>query len=531
MHRSAAVLAALALLGLGAVAPGIAPAGAAPPADVSATSGAPGTVVTVTEPTCTTDEASEDYRVLQVLLISGTTPGELLAGIGSGDGSASVVVPDWVDPDSPAVLEARCERYDPETFEPIVTSFDPVAFDVLPGPGSPTQTRTYSRTSLLAGQGLTVSHTGCTLPGATYGGLVAFEGTDLSGRAFERVVAVGEGGGLSGPDFTTGAAFTGDGFLGFSVGWDGEEPPDYELGVEEVHEPVPPGTYAAVSYCAADDGTVLIYEPQLVEVTGTAPVDQLDLTVAHGTRQVTLAGSECTAGPVTVTLEAMDVEEMFGPWDDADELRSAVRAVGPQHPARRGGHEAAGRVAPAASQLTSAEADEQLAATGMQRAVRGAGRRRASGGRRRADRHRRPCRRRPLAPGPVRRRLPGRDRRARRRGRLVAVRRGRVRPGLRLGVRHVRRPLRRRLGVPPAGRGRRRGAGAAAHHHTDHDAGRHAPARDTGHGRGRAADLHGLSDETRAGRAGAQEKELPHPQVRWAFGLSMEKPAWLRPSL
>ena len=28
-----------------------------------------------------------------------------------------------------------------------------------------------------------------------------------------------------------------------------------------------------------------------------------------------------------------------------------------------------------------------------------------------------------------------------------------------------------------------------------------------------------------------QLNEEPQPQVRWALGLSMEKPAWLRPSL
>lgn len=328
MHRSAAVLVAVALLGLGAVLPGTAPAGAAPPAEVSATSGAPGTVVTVTEPACTSDEAAEEYRVLQVLLISGTAPAELLAGIASDvDGSASLMIPDWVDPDAPAVLEVTCEAYDPELWDPIVTEFDPVPFDVLPGAGAATQTRTYSRTSLLAGQGLTVSHTGCTLPGASYGGLVAFEGTDLSGRSFDRVVAVGEGGGLTGEEFTVGALFTGDWFLGFSAGWDGEEPPDYDLGVEEVVEPLAPGTYGAISYCGSDDGTVLVYEPQLIQVTGTAPVDRIDLTVDEGTRRATVAGTACTAGPVTVTLEALDVEEMFGSLED--DAPSALRVAGP----------------------------------------------------------------------------------------------------------------------------------------------------------------------------------------------------------
>lgn len=30
---------------------------------------------------------------------------------------------------------------------------------------------------------------------------------------------------------------------------------------------------------------------------------------------------------------------------------------------------------------------------------------------------------------------------------------------------------------------------------------------------------------------GDQLKDEPQPQVRWAFGLSIENPAWFRPSL
>lgn len=87
--------------------------------------------------------------------------------------------------------------------------------------------------------------------------------------------------------------------------------------MEELNTPLAPGSYTALTFCG-NEGEILLYEPQVIEVTGVAPVDQLDLTVEEGTDRVTLAGSACTAGTVEVNLEATSVEDLFGGFSDSE---------------------------------------------------------------------------------------------------------------------------------------------------------------------------------------------------------------------
>ena len=64
--------------------------------------------------------------------------------------------------------------------------------------------------------------------------------------------------------------------------------------MEEIPTDLPAGQYTAVSYCADEDGNTLIYEPQLITITGDAPIDEMDLTASATGDRVTLAG---TAAP------------------------------------------------------------------------------------------------------------------------------------------------------------------------------------------------------------------------------------------
>ncbi len=317
MKRTARVaLAALLIAPLGAIVTDVAPAAAAPPT-LSAAAGAPGTVVEVTIPDCVTDEGAGRYAFVQALLISGTAPNEVVAGAGGGEeGTARIVVPDWLDPAEPAVIEASCFSFEVDTETETVTPADPVAFDVLAGPGAPTQTRTFSRTSVLVGQGFGVDGSGCDLPGAEVAGVDVFPGDDPSGRSFEYSVASGFG-------FTSGSSFSvstllapGTASLELDIGPDGVESIS---GTEEPSELVP-GTYTAVAYCSDGNGLSLLYEPETVEVTGSAPVDQIDLTIPTGSRAATLAGGACTEGDVSLALETIslgDLEEEFGSLDAA----------------------------------------------------------------------------------------------------------------------------------------------------------------------------------------------------------------------
>lgn len=286
---------------------------------VSATSGEPGTLIDVTSASCVED--GDTFRYLTVLMISGTAPDEVFAGIASGyEGEpAMLVVPNWVDPDAPLALEATCTEvtFDPDTGNDTETEFDytPVAFDVLPAVDPVAQTVTLSRTQLQAGQAFLASGTGCDLVGADYASTDVLDSTDLSGRDWRTLIASGEnllgegfdGGTLPDDDFETGVALT-NGELGIYLEGGSDSPT--VGGIEEVPTDIPDGTYVAISYCVSDDGAALFYEPELIDVDGQAPYGESDVTVPAESREVTFAGAECTAGPVTGFLESIDLDDL-----------------------------------------------------------------------------------------------------------------------------------------------------------------------------------------------------------------------------
>ena len=108
---------------------------------VSAASGAPGDAIEVSSASCVGDD--DVPRLLEVRLISGTAPDEVLVAIGSrfdGTAASRLTIPDWVDAAAPAVIEATCIELDFDLDGgggATEFAFDPVAFDVNPAPVRP----------------------------------------------------------------------------------------------------------------------------------------------------------------------------------------------------------------------------------------------------------------------------------------------------------------------------------------------------------------------------------------------------------
>lgn len=275
---------------------------------LSATSGAPGTVVSASSASCGSDPDGEIERYLRIQLISGTAPNERLAGIGTGlfGDPAVITVPDWVDDAEPAIIEAECLSYSWYDDDVTAEAYDPVPFDIDPGVGPATQTRTVSRTRLRAGQALSVSAVGCT--GGEYGGVAVFPGDDLSGRTFDQPVTEGNA------EIQDGAFEAEAYFNNAGTSWSASSTDDGPSIIEELTE-IPngmaPGPYALVPFCGGDGGISLVYEPISVDVTGTAPTDDLDLTSPKGSRAVSFAGRSCTA-TVSAGLFPIELDSTYG---------------------------------------------------------------------------------------------------------------------------------------------------------------------------------------------------------------------------
>lgn len=288
-RRTRAVLVAATMIAAGTVV--LAPSAQAIDQDlvVSTTTGPPGTEIEVSSASCSGSDP-DGYQSLIVRLVVGAAPDERFAGFASSSEAgtpAVLVVPDWIDPDAPAAIEATCstETEVDGSFEVIEEEYDPVAFDPTPGAGAPQQLRTFSRTTLLAGQGFRVDLSGCTLVGADFAGVAVFATSDLSGRDLDSFVAQG-GGDLEGTSATVDVLLS-----------EFEDPDAPDLD---------PGSYAAFTYCTDGQNSLLFYEPQLVTVTGSAPVDDIDVTVDEAAGTLTVAGGSCTAGDVQLDIQAFD---------------------------------------------------------------------------------------------------------------------------------------------------------------------------------------------------------------------------------
>ncbi|MGI8754968.1 MAG: hypothetical protein ACR2MB_03740 [Acidimicrobiales bacterium] len=127
---------------------------------------------------------------------------------------------------------------------------------------------------------------GCTLAGADFAGVVVVATSDLSGRDLDRFVA-------EGTSDLAGTAATVDVLL--RNGFEGSDAPG----------DLDPGTYAAFTTCNKGEKG-LIYEPQLVTVTGSAPVGDIEVTIDPAAGTLTVAGGSCTAGDVQLDIQAND---------------------------------------------------------------------------------------------------------------------------------------------------------------------------------------------------------------------------------
>jgi hypothetical protein len=301
----------------------------------SSTSGPPGTVVTLSSASCTPSGDQEAY--LDAQLFSGTEPDLKLAGVATGsEGSVTFTIPDWVDPDQPATFVVTCYRYDPDTGEDESLDFDPLVFDVEPGAGAPVQVPTFSRTSLLSGQGTLVSSDGC--GDASRAFVVAQSGTDLSGRSSDddglSPLGFGE---VSGGAFDAELAMTN---TYVSIGIGGSEDSGWEIDTSESPNSLAPGSYSVFPYCISPDGeSALVLEPSLIELTGVADTTNVDLSGLPSGRPDTNFAGVCSEGDVAGSLDGESVESVVGepilartdapvlrhlpglPQDDGDEVR------------------------------------------------------------------------------------------------------------------------------------------------------------------------------------------------------------------
>jgi len=271
----------------------------------SVTAGPPGTTITVSSASCT--DPVDDNAYLMASLYVGTAPNQQIAAFGSGStGSATLTVPDWVDPDQPAVIEASCELYSDNGNDGYL-EYDPIAFDIEPGSGTPVQVRTFSRTELLAGQGLTVTGScGPALADSLVFAVVG-SGTDQTGESFETIAGqgiaqAGADGSFELPLFITNA------FVGIGIEENGSE---LTALTDEEPMDVPAGDYTAFIYCGIDtaDDSIQFLEPQLLVITGSAPTSDIDLLNTAGSTAVSLTGI-CEAGDVAGSIEAMSTEEL-----------------------------------------------------------------------------------------------------------------------------------------------------------------------------------------------------------------------------
>lgn len=306
IRRSHALLLTIGLLA--PVAVHVTPAGAIDQdLQVSANSGAPGDRIDVSSASCVASD--QNSASLFVKLLSGTAPDQVLAGVaGSGDTSpATLVVPDWLDPGDPAVIEASCIDYAQD--DPTPVAFDPVPFDVTPGVDPSVQAAALDRSSLLVGQGFTTTVAGCTGPDWPYAATVVFPAEDGD---FLSTIAGGTGQVVSGGAEVL--TLLAGGGLGVGGSGDGQGHEQIDE-VEEFPTDIEPGSYTVVPYCADGAGQIVILPSQPLEVTGRAPMQSLDLMAIPGSRSITLAGTECTAGLVDVLFEAESTTQFFDGFD------------------------------------------------------------------------------------------------------------------------------------------------------------------------------------------------------------------------
>lgn len=309
----------------------------------STVAGPPGTAIELSSATCVAT-SSDDEVGLEASLYVGTAPDQQIAASAFGEGSVTLTVPDWVDPDQPAVIEASCYAYDSQTGDDDSIDYDPIAFDIEPGGGTPVQVRTYSRTELLAGQGMGITGScGPGLPNAFVQTFLA-NGTDQTANGYDTLAGFDFAGAESDGSFDTSLIASNAGVY-MSASFDNGQL--VEINTEEEPLNVPPGDYTAFVACISDEGeSAQFLEPQAITITGTAPTDGIDMSQVGNTRTVSLDGS-CDAGAVTGAFQATSAEEIGGEFDPAPDQRRAAGVLAGIP--RRGNGEIAGHPLPASA--------------------------------------------------------------------------------------------------------------------------------------------------------------------------------------
>ena len=331
------------LLALGLTAPLAFTASAAGALDqdlvASTTAGPPGTSITVSSASCVATGDGE--AGLDASLYVGTAPDQQVAASAFGEaGSVTLTIPDWVDPDQPAVIKASCYVYDDTTGTDDSMEYDAIDFDIEPGGGTPVQVRSYSRTELLAGQGIGITGScGPTLPNAFVQAFIANgdpmgEGASvLAGFDFAEAEADGS--------FDT-SVIASNASVYLSASFENDQLVDFSA--EEEPLDVPPGDYTVYIACLEESGNSAQYlEPGTITITGAAPTDGIDLTQDANTRGITLAGS-CAEGEVTGGFQTMSAAEFA--FDTAPDEGAAARGLLARVP-RRGNGVLAGHALPA----------------------------------------------------------------------------------------------------------------------------------------------------------------------------------------
>ncbi len=296
------------------------------------TSGPVGTTITLTSATCV--GTGDDEVGMEAALYVGTAPDQQIAASTFGEGSVELTVPDWVDPDQPAVIEASCFTFDPETGDDDSIDYDPIPFDVEPGGGTPVQVRSFSRTELLAGQGLGI--TGSCGPAFPNGFVQAFlaSGTDQTAQDYSTIA--GYDFGLTEADGSFEMSLIASNAAVYLNASFDENDDLVDISTEEMPLDVPPGDYTLYVACAGESQSVQYLQPGTVTITGAAPTDGIDLTVDGNTRNITLAGT-CDQGDVTGGFEATSLQEFVGQFDAAPDARPGQEGLLAEVPRKANG--------------------------------------------------------------------------------------------------------------------------------------------------------------------------------------------------
>lgn len=281
---------------------------------LSAASGRPYARPTVSAPTCVDDPSHQ--TTLRARLITGAGSKELLAGqaVGWAGDPAILVVPDWANPAAPAYVEARCEVLDLTTWNVSTLNYPAVPFDILPPVTLPQQATTLSRTTLQAGQGLTVNGTGCNQPDTVGASTNITYGSDRSGRSLVDPSTFASTQAVTAGQFATEPIFSASGVETELVDPAPNLPFDPQrLQIGDMHEEAvefTAGKYTAFTACEHQDGSALYFRPDVITLSANGATANSDLDAPGPGHEARLAGQTCSQSSVRILLDAISLHDL-----------------------------------------------------------------------------------------------------------------------------------------------------------------------------------------------------------------------------